>query len=158
MKRFKFSLESLRVLRQQKERAAQLRYARALVACSNAEIQLQSAAVELEANWNLLRGELTNIVGVNRLVQLRTWSTVLEIRWNERKGALIEARRIAELAFQEMLAATRDREGLDRFHDKARRVHEQKAQREEQKYFDEMAVQSGESRGLLQFAGHENAY
>jgi flagellar export protein FliJ len=155
MKRFKFSLESLRVLRQQKERAAQLRYARALTACSKAEIQLQSAAVELEANWNSLRGELNGIIGVNRLVQLRTWSTVLEIRWNERKGALIEARRIAELAFQEMLAATRDREGLDRFHDKAQKIYAQKVQREEQKYFDELAVQAGDSRGLLQFDGRE---
>jgi flagellar export protein FliJ len=155
MTRFKFPLESLRVLRQQKERAAQQRYAVALMACNKAEFLLQSAAAELEANWNLLRGELINIVGADRLGQLRTWGTVLEIRWHERKSALTEARRVAELMFQEMLIVTREREGLDRFHDKAQRVHEQEVLREEQKNFDEMAVQANATRGLLQFIGEE---
>ncbi len=158
MTRFKFPLESLRVLRKQKERAAQQRYARALTVCSNAENQLQSAYVELEAGWNSVSRELAASVAVGRLVHLRTWCMALEIRWHERKAALAEARRVAELAFQEMISATRDREGLDRFHDKARRAHEQEILREEQKNFDEMAVQSSAAAGLLQFAGHEIVY
>jgi flagellar export protein FliJ len=155
MKRFTFPLESVRVLRQQKERAAQQRYARALGACNKAESQLQNAFLELEAGWNSLAGELAASASAGRLVHLRTWCTVLEIRWHERKAALAEARRVAEIAFQEMTAAMRDRDGLDRFHDKARLMHDLEVQREEQKNFDEMAVQSGESRGLLQFTGHE---
>jgi flagellar export protein FliJ len=155
MKRFAFPLESVRVLRKQKERAAQLRYARAITACNKAESQLQSALAELEAGWNSHANELANSVAAGRLSHLRTWCTVLEIRWHERQAALLEARRIAELAFQEMTAATRDREGLDCFHDKARRAHHQDVLREEQKHFDEMAVQSNVMRCLLQFAGHE---
>jgi flagellar export protein FliJ len=158
MTRFKFPLESLRVLRKQKERAAQQRYARALTVCNKAENQLQSAFVELKAGWNSFSRELAAGVAVVRLTHLRTWCTVLEIRWHERKAALAEARRIAGLAFQEMISATRDREGLDRFHDKARRTHEQEILREEQKNFDEMAVQSSVAPGLLQFAGHEKVF
>jgi flagellar export protein FliJ len=158
MTRFKFPLESLRVLREQKERAAQQRYARALMVCSKAENQLQSALVELEAGWNSTSRELAAGVAITRFANLRTWCMLLEIRWNERKAALAEARRIAELAFQEMISATRDREGLDRFHDKARRAHEHEMLREEQKNFDEMAVQSSVAPGLLQFSGHEKVY
>ncbi len=155
MKRFKFPLESLRVLRNQKERAAQQRYAKTLAVCTKVEVQVQSAAAELETGWSSLASELNASVAAIRLVHLRTWCTVLEIRWHERKAALAEARRVADLAFQEMVAAMRDREGLDRFHDKARLAYDLEVQREEQKNFDEMAVQSNESRGLLQFAGHE---
>ncbi len=155
MKRFKFPLEPLRVLRQQKERAAQQRYAKALAVCKKAETQLQGAAAELETGWGSLGRELNASVAAGRLVHLRTWCTVLEIRWHERKAALAEARRVADLAFQEMVAAMRDREGLDRFHDRARLAYDLEVQRAEQKNFDEMAVQSGESRGLLQFAGYE---
>jgi flagellar export protein FliJ len=158
MKRFKFPLESLRVLRQQKEHAAQLRYARALNVCSHAEQQVKNAAAELDKNWNFLRGELASAIGADKLAQLRTWCTVLEIRWHERKAALLEARRVAEIAFREVLAATRDREGLDRFHDRARLAHDQESLRAEQKNFDEMAVQSSSARVLLQFAGPESAY
>ena len=156
MKRFTFPLESVRVLRKQKEHAAQVRYARALNVCSQAEQQVKNAAEELDKNWNFLRGELASAIGADKLARLRTWCTVLEIRWHERKAALLEARLVAEIAFKEMLAATRDREGLDRFHERARLAHDQETLRGEQKYFDEMAVQSGAARGLLQFASQEN--
>ena len=158
MKRFTFPLESLRVLRKQKERAAQQRYARALTACGRAEAQLQSVVAELEASWNSSGRELAASVTAGRLVQLRTWSMVLEIRWHEHKAVLAEARRVAEAAFQEMTVAMRDREGLDRFHDKAQRVHELAVQREEQKNYDEMAVQSSAAPGLLEFGGRENIH
>jgi flagellar export protein FliJ len=158
MKRFKFPLEPLRVLRQQRERAAQLLYAKTLAVCKKAEIQLQSADGELEAAWSSLGGELNANATASRLLHLRTWCTVLEIRWHERKAALAEARRVADLAFQEMIAAMRDREALDCFHDKALLAHDREIQREEQKNFDEMAAQSGPARGLLQLSGLKNVY
>jgi flagellar export protein FliJ len=157
MKLFKFPLESLRVLRKQKERAAQQRYARSLTLCKKAEMQLEDAMTELASCWEEIKRELGANAAAAQLAHLRTWCTVLEIRWHERKAALAEARRFAELTFQEMIAATREREGLDRFHDKARLAHDQEILREEQKNFDEMAVQSGGERGLLELAGHENA-
>lgn len=78
----------------------------------------------------------------------------LEIHQHERKAAWNETRRLADLAFQEMAAATRDREGLDRFYNKARRIHLQDSFREEQKNFDEIAVQVSGSSSLLQSAAN----
>jgi flagellar export protein FliJ len=156
MKEFTFPLESLRVLRKQKERAAQQRYANALVACKKIEAQVQDAAIELEAGRNLLGGELANGISAGHLASLRNGCLVLEIRWRERQAALIEARRVAGLLFREMGAAAREREGLDNFHDKAQRAHALEMRRAEQKVFDEMAVQAGGANGLLQMAGREN--
>jgi flagellar export protein FliJ len=149
MKPFRFPLESLRVLRKQREHDAQLRYARALASCDTAAEQLQAAVAALTAGWEALVAELAGGTTAAKILGTRTWCTVLEIRRNERRAALDEARRAAESAFQQMVAAARDREALDRFFDRSRRAHELTARREEQKHFDEMAVQLGESPGAL---------
>ena len=143
MKTFHFPLEPLRVLRKQKERAAQQRYARSLSACNTASAQLEKATTELAAGRELLTRELSNGVSAAKMMNLRTWCMALEIHQHERKAAFAEARRISQLAFQEMNAASRDREGLDRFHDKARRAHELEMFRAEQKSLDELAVLTG---------------
>ncbi len=156
MKPFRFPLESLRVLRKQKESSAQQLYAISLTACGRAETQLQAAAAELAAGQDSLVRELASGVAAGKLMGARTWCTVLEIRRNECAAALEEAHRASEMAFQEMLAAVREREALDHFYDKSRRVHDREAQREEQNMFDEMAVQSGGANSLLHLAGHEN--
>lgn len=156
MKPFHFSLESLRVLRQQKERAAQQRYAAALTLCHEAELQLQRSTTELALGWNLLGRELEQGIVAGRLACFQTWCKALETRWNERKAAVDEARRAAEVAFQEMVSAARDREALDRFHEKTRRAHDHLVQREEQKIFDELAVQLNGTPGPLQFIGRNN--
>jgi flagellar export protein FliJ len=158
MKRFTFPLEPLRVLRQQKERVAQQRYARALDACNQAEAQLNAAVAELAAGWSTFARDLAGGVTAGRLANARTWCTVLEIRRHECRAAVAEARRAAEQVFQEMLVATREREGLDRFYDKARSAYEHEVLVEEQKNFDELAVQlnGNGAPGLFQFAGHEH--
>lgn len=150
MKPFRFPLESLRVLRKQKEHAAQVRYARALAACDKAAEQLQTAVTALTAAWEALVSELSGGSTAARLLSTRTWCTVQEIRRNERKAALDEARRLAEAAFKEMIAAARDREALDRFFDREYSAHALATRREEQKHFDELAVQMSESPGALQ--------
>jgi flagellar export protein FliJ len=155
MKEFTFPLESLRVLRKQKESAAQQRYAKALAACKRAETQLIDAAVELEAGQNQAERELANGITAGHLASLRNGCLVLEIRWRERQAALMEARRVAGLIFREMAVATREREGLDQFHNKARRAHEQEVRRTEQKTFDEMATQASGNNSLWQLAGHD---
>lgn len=158
MKPFNFPLESLRVLRKQRERAAQQRYARALANCKKAEMQLQAASAEWEASLAQLAGELGRGLAAGRLANLRNGCLVLEIRWRERQAALMEARRVAGLVFQEMTAATREREGLDQFHNRARRVHEQQQQRAEQKAFDEMATQAANGDHILRWDGRANSY
>jgi flagellar export protein FliJ len=156
MKPFHFSLESLRVLRRQKERVAQQRYARALAACDEAGRQLQHAASELATGWNLLGHELDLGIAAGRLAGLQTWCRVLESRKNERQAALEKNRCTAELMFREMILAIRNRKALDRFYDKSRYAYDCEAQREEQKTYDELAVQLSNTPGPLQFTGRKN--
>ncbi len=156
MNPFKFSLESLRTLRKQKERVAQQHYARALTACDAAAAQLADADRELTGAWESLVRELGGGAAAAKIQGRRAWCAALESRRNGCQAALDEACRAAETAFREMLAAARDREALDRFCEKSRRAHALGVQREEQKMFDELAVQKRGVDGLLQLAGHEN--
>lgn len=141
MKTFRFPLEPLRVLRKQKERAAQQRYARSLTVCNAAAAQLEKATAELALGRGTMAQELNSGISAGRMMSLRTWCMALEIHQHERRAALAEARRVSQLAFQEMTVARRDREGLERFYDRARRAHAQEVFRAEQKGFDELAVQ-----------------
>jgi flagellar export protein FliJ len=154
MKLFKFPLESLRTLRKQKERVAQQHYARALAACEAAAEQLRGANRELVAAWEMLVIELTDGAAAAQIMGRHAWCATLEARRNELQAALDEAHRAAGTAFREMVVAARDREALDRFCNKSRRAHERGVQQEEQKNFDEMAVQMSGANGLLQLAGH----
>jgi flagellar export protein FliJ len=141
MKAFNFPLESLRTLRKQRERAAQQRYARALTVCDGAARVLQLAEEELKTGHAMLVGELEAGTTASRILQLRTWCTVLEIRRNECSAAFAEAKRNANDAFRLMTAAAREREALDRFHEKARTLWQREFHADEQKMFDELAVQ-----------------
>jgi flagellar export protein FliJ len=141
MKAFNFPLESLRTLRQQRERAAQQRYAQSLVVCDGALRLLQLAEGELRAGRALLAAELKTGATAARIMNLQTWCAVLDIRRNEGQARLEEARRAANEAFQLLTAAARERETLDRFHDKSQRLWQRTFQAEEQKMFDELAVQ-----------------
>jgi flagellar export protein FliJ len=156
MKPFKFPLESIRVLRQQKERAAQQRYARALAARDEAEARLQSTSAELTGAYQHLAQQLAVGVSASQVMGLRAWCTVLEIRRHESRAALENARRAADVAFKEMVLAVREREALDRFYEKSRLAYEREAAREEQSQLDEMAIQMNGGNSLLHFAGAEH--
>jgi flagellar export protein FliJ len=148
MKAFSFPLESIRLLRQQRERAAQQRYARALAVCENTERKFNAANEELAAGYKLLGLESGQSSTICRLTQVRTWCAVLEMRFHECEAAFTEAKRSASEAFNFLCAATRDRETLDRFHEKSRRAWQRICQQTEQKMLDELAVQRQGSPAL----------
>ncbi len=149
MKPFRFSLQSLRVLREQKERAAQVHYTEALRACEEAAARVKSASDELSACWTTLCDKLSAGVNATDLLRTRAWCNVLELRLKERAGALEQARHMVDMVWREMMLATRDRETLDRFHDKRRRVYDREVQREDQKRLDELALRPVVSPSIL---------
>jgi flagellar export protein FliJ len=152
MKTFHFPLESIRTLRQQRERAAQQQYARALAVCDRAARALELAEATLKTGQERLGRELQAGAPAARLAHLRTWCTVLEIRRHEGAAAAEEARRKAGEAQRLMTAAAREREALDRFHEKSQLRWQREFQAEEQKMFDELAVQrqpAGLEKSLL---------
>lgn len=156
MKPFRFSLEFLLVMRQQKEQAAQQRYVAALAASNDAERLLQRAVADLDAGWKQLSDEVAAGVAAGRLAAIRTWCKVLEIRWNERRAGLDQARQVVDQAFAELTSAAREREALDRFHDKSRSAYDREAQRVEQRTLDELAVQMKTTPGPFQYSGGKN--
>jgi flagellar export protein FliJ len=153
MKTFRFSLQPVRVLRQQKERTAQQRFADAMRACEEAAFQLQEASEELAAGWEALCEELSSGITATRLVRTRAWCDALECRHQHRADALENARRTMNTAWREMMLATRDREALDQFHDKCRRAYDREAQRQEQKVLDELGLRRAVVPGLLRGPG-----
>jgi flagellar export protein FliJ len=152
MRTFKFPLESLRTLRQQRESTAQQAYARALAKCDSAMRLLLLAEEALKAAREMLGRDLQAGAPAARIANLRTWCAALEIRCQEGAAFVAEARRNAGQAQRLMTAAAREREALDRFHDKAQRHWQREFQTEEQKMFDELAVQrqsTGFEKSLL---------
>jgi flagellar export protein FliJ len=148
MKRFRFALQPIRVLREQRERTTQQLFAEAMRACEDAAFELQEASEELAAGWTALCEELSAGVTATKLIRTRAWCSVLEHRQKERVESLNRARRAMDAAWREMMLATRDREALDRYHDKCRRAHDREMQREEQKTLDELGVRRACSPGV----------
>jgi len=144
------------MLREQKEQAAQLRHAKALVACRAAEEHLEMANLRLAEAREWFSLVLADKSEAAKILNVRTWCAALEIKQREHLKALNEARRYAEQTLKEMTTATRDREGLDRYREKSVRAYEYELRREEQKTADEMASQPGRMGGLLDFAGRES--
>jgi flagellar export protein FliJ len=151
MKAFHFSLSALSVLREQQEQAAQKKYADALHFCEEAAGRVQTASQELMGCWHDLTGKLTAGVSAVEFLRARAWCNVLELRLKERTTALEQARLKVDAVWHEMLVATRDRETLDRFHNKKRRVYDMEVQRQEQKELDELAIQLAATPGPLSY-------
>lgn len=149
MKSFHFSLSALSVLREQQEQAAQKKYADALRICEEAAVRVQAASHELMSCWRELTAKLSAGVSAVEFLRSRAWCNVLELRLKERTTALEQARLKVDAVWQEMLAATRDRESLDRFRDKKRRAYDRQVQRAEQKELDELAIQLAATPGPL---------
>jgi flagellar export protein FliJ len=145
MKPFHFSLEPLRSLRKHKEEVVRERYAQTVRACEEAAARVQAASVELTACWKTLCEKLAAGVTGDDLLRARAWCNVLELRVKERASTLEQARLAVDAVWKELVVATRDRETLDKLHDKRRNAYDRELQREEQKYLDELSVQLAQS-------------
>ena len=138
MKRFRFPLESVRTLREQKEREARQQYAATVRACNEVVSRLQIVNLELESCWIFVREQLVARTAALALAHASSYAGALEERQRKIQAELHAAQARVEAAWQALLCATRARETLDRYHDKLLRVHRREAQREEQKFLDEL--------------------
>jgi flagellar export protein FliJ len=140
MKRFRFTLESVRTLREHKLREAQLHYAGALRACEEVSRRLQQLDQELEGCWELLRQELASHTPAQALARTSAYGRLLEER---RKGVQAQwqaAQQRAAQAAQGLALATRDCEALVHYRAKLFRVHTLGLHKEEQKLLDDIGV------------------
>jgi flagellar protein FliJ len=141
MRPFRFSLQPILALKEQAEQTTRERYATTLRACEDAAARVQKASVELTDCWTGLCEKLAAGVNSGELLRSRAWCNVLELRVKERAAVLENARHAVDAVWQELMIATREREGLDRLQDRRRASYNRQVQAAEQKQLDELAVQ-----------------
>ena len=118
-----------------------MQYAGTLRACEEAAAGVQMASVELTECWSGLCHKLANGVNSAELLRARAWCNVLELRVKERAAALESARHAVDTVWEKLMLVTREREALDRLHDRQRGAYHRELQAAEQKALDEAALQ-----------------
>ena len=146
MKKFKFSLEAVRFLKNKIEEDAAQKHARALVQVSKAKAELSETEKELNGAA-LMQFSAGKGTSAQELMQLARYVEALEKRRRERLERCLMAEKDATLARSALEKAAREREILDRVHDHQKNTHHFHLARQEQKWMDELAQQM--KRGLL---------
>ena len=146
MKKFKFSLEAVRQLKNKIEEQSAQRHARALVQVSKTKAELAEAERELNAAA-LMQFSATKKTPASELMQLNNYVAALEKLRRERLDRVLHAEKDATLARAALEKAAREREILDRVHEHQHSLHKFHVARQEQKWMDEIAAKM--KRGIL---------
>lgn len=146
MKKFKFSLEAVRQLKNRIEDEAAQKHARALVLVSKTNAELAETERELNAAA-LMQFSASKKTPASELMQLNQYISALEKLRRERLDRCLHAEKDATLARAALEKAAREREILDRVHEHQHGVHKFHLARQEQKWMDEIAQKM--KRGLL---------
>jgi flagellar export protein FliJ len=146
MKKFKFSLEAVRQLKNKIEEEAAQKHARALLQVSKAKAELAETERELNAAA-LMQFSAGKKTPASELMQLNHYINALEKLRRERLDRCLHAEKDATLARAALEKAAREREILDRVHEHQHGVHKFHMARQEQKWMDEIAQKM--KRGLL---------
>ena len=139
MKKFRFTLEAVRVLRQRQEQDAMDQYARTLVARQQALERLEAVQQQLSAGWQELRQALERGCPAAEATRMQEYHRLLEKRRDECLSALGLAERRVNAAFAAMLAARQQREIVDKSFEKQKAQHQRERAQDEQKLLDDLA-------------------
>lgn len=145
MKRFRFPLESVRVLREQKEREARRQYAVTVRACQEVAGRLQAVELELESCWTFIREQLVARTSALALAHTNAYAGALQGRRMQAQAELRAAEQRVEKAWQALLLTRRDHDAMNHYRDKLLGVHRREERREEQKFLDELGGRSASS-------------
>ena len=145
MKKWRFSLEAVRILKQRLEEEAARKHSQALVQLGHAKALLAETEKQLEAAAR--NCSKRQKVSAAELLQLTQYMTLLERQRTERQTSCCEAEKQVTLARAHLEKVAREREILDRLHDRRKAEHEFHLARQEQKWLDELAQRA--KRGLL---------
>ena len=145
MKKWKFSLEAVRILKQRLEEDAARKHSEALVKLGHVKALLAETEKHLEAAAHNCSRK--HKVSVAEMLQLTQYMTLLERQRAERQTACCEGEKQVALARAHLEKVAREREILDRLHNRKKAEHDFHLARQEQKWLDEMAQRA--RRGLL---------
>lgn len=146
MKKFKFSLEAVRQLKNRIEEEAAQKHARAVLQVSKAKAELAETERELNAAA-LMQFSAGKKTPASELMQLNHYISALEKLRRERLDRCLHAEKDATLARAALEKAAREREIFDRVHEHQHGIHKFHVARQEQKWMDELAQKM--KRGLL---------
>ena len=143
MKKFRFSLQAVFTVLQQREQAALEVYAKALAERQRASEKLSDAQRQCRQAWDFNRQRVLSGARAVQLTQAGE-SCVLAKELEERRaGALLCAQRVVDGALETLLEARQSREAVDKFRARQQERYNREAQREEQKVIDELAQHMG---------------
>jgi flagellar FliJ protein len=139
MKAFRFSLQAILTLREEREQEAQRHYARRLRAAEAVDAELATVGRHLTALATEQQARLQTGLAASELERLGQYRSVLEERRVRLQQDLARARQAAELARGALVQATQARQALDNYRQKLHRLYDQTLARDEQKLLDELA-------------------
>ncbi|MCX8154887.1 MAG: flagellar export protein FliJ [Verrucomicrobiae bacterium] len=140
MKKFRFTLQAVYVVRQQQERQALEAYGRCLQARQQAEQALAQARHNLEEAWRRRRELEAAGAPALWLMHGQHWCAMLEERCHHAEAALHHAREQTAAAWSRLAVARRQREAVEKLRHRQWHQHELALAREEQKQLDELAT------------------
>jgi flagellar export protein FliJ len=138
MRKFRFSLQPVQILRDRQEQAALNVYARALQVAAEAEGRLLAARQALEQAWSALRPDTGRPLSATALAQGHEHCQLLSRRADACAQALHAAQAAVAQAFARWMTARQNSAVLAKCREKQLQEHRLRARQHEQKQLDEL--------------------
>ncbi len=140
MKRFRFSLQALLLVREREEQVCAERYAVALQQRQDAKEAFARADANVRTTAESLRERVSRGLPAREFVQAQEHFRAVETRRRDARQALEAAERKVHAALREMLDARRRHELVERYRCKQKLRHERDAARHEARVQDELGL------------------
>ena len=140
MKRFEFSLQSVRDLRDNEESQARAEYAQAMRLMEALNLRRREIEQAIEKNLMESRQECGRPTRSDVLTNLRDMLLALKDRVKALEPEEAELKKLVADKWRNLVAARQKREALDKLRDKQKQAHDHQVGRHEQTDIDEMAV------------------
>lgn len=139
MKAFRFSLQAILTLREEKEQEAQRLYAKALRVVEAVQAELDAVNRRLLELDSEQQARLQTGLPASELERFGNYRVVLIERRTRLQNDLARAQQAAEQARQALVKATQARQALENYREKLHHAYNLVLSREEQKMLDDLA-------------------
>ena len=143
MKKFRFSLQAVFTVLQQREQAALEVYAKAITERERAAERLAEAQRQCQEAWDFNRQRVMSGSSAAQLTQAGQYSVRAKDHQERRAEALRRTQQVVDGALKTLLEARRSREAVDKFRARQQERYNRESQREEQKVIDDLAQHAG---------------
>jgi flagellar export protein FliJ len=139
MKKFRFTLDAVRVVRQRAEKEALEAYSAAIVARQKAYQRLEEVRLLQAEASEETRQEMSAGCTSGRLRQRQSFHESLRAKLREAEDSFTEAEAVQQKAMQRLVQAKQGREVVDKAFERQRGAHQKQGMIEEAHLLDELA-------------------